>query len=172
MMLCQGLHHCDERRARVLAHFFIVFATFPLAPDTCPVDRVPSPPPANPRGTAVIDKRVHGLLEWDITEECPSSWGSPCTLVAKKNGSTLLRVDCRHILSRHIVRKSWPVPNPGACLDTVVGVKPISTAEVLIAFWQLFVAEEHIDQTAFITPTGKFCFQRMFIVRLKNPLVV
>ena len=29
------------------------------------------------------------------------------------------------------------------------------------AFWQLPVAEEHIDRTAFVTPTGKFCFERM-----------
>ena len=70
-------------------------------------------------------------------------------------------VDYRHALNRHIVRKSWPLPNLDSCLDAVGGVKFISTADVLSAFWQLPVAEEHIDRAAFVTPTGKFCFKRM-----------
>ena len=101
------------------------------------------------------------MLEWDIIEERPSPWGSPCTFVAKKNGSPRFCVDYRHTLNRHIVRKSWPLPNLDSCLDAVGGVKFISTADVLSAFWQLPVAEEHIDRTAFVTPTGKFCFKRM-----------
>ena len=101
------------------------------------------------------------MLEWDIIEERPSPWGSPCTLVAKKNGSPRFCVDYRHTLNGHIVRKSWPLPNLDSCLDAVGGVKFISTADVLSAFWQLPAAEEHIDRTAFVTPTGMFCFKRM-----------
>ena len=81
-------------------------ATFPLPPDTRPIGRAPYR--ANPRAKAVIDKCVHDMLEWDIIEERPSPWGSPCTLVAKKNGSPRFCVDYRHTLNRHIVRKSWP----------------------------------------------------------------
>ena len=70
-------------------------------------------------------------------------------------------VDYRHTLNRHIVRKSWPFPNLDSCLDAAGVVKFISTADVLSAFWQLPVAEEHIDRATFVTPTGKFCFKRM-----------
>ena len=77
------------------------------------------------------------MLEWDIIEERPRPWGSPCTLVAKKNGSPRFCVDYRHTLNRNIVRKSWPLPNLDSCLDAVGGVKFISTADVLSAFWQL-----------------------------------
>ena len=94
-------------------------ATFPLPPDTRPIDRAPYR--ANPRAKAVIDKCVHDTLEWDIIEERPSPWGSPCTLVAKKNGSPRFCVDYRHTLNRHIVRKSWPLPNLDSCLDAVGG---------------------------------------------------
>ena len=79
-------------------------ATFPLPPDTRPIDRAPYR--ANPRAKAVIDECVHDMLEWDIIEEHPSPWGSPCTLVAKKNGSPRFCVDYRHTLNGHIVRKS------------------------------------------------------------------
>ena len=75
------------------------------------------------------------MLEWDIIEERPRPWGSPCTLVAKKNGSLRFCVDYRQTLNRHVVRKSWPLPNFDSCLDAVGGVKLISTADVLSAFW-------------------------------------
>ena len=101
------------------------------------------------------------MLEWDIIEERPSPWGSPCTLVANKNGSPRFCVGYRHTLNRHAFCKSWPLPNLDFCLDAVGGVKFISTADVLSGVWQLPVAEEHIHRTAFVTPTGKFCFKRM-----------
>ena len=99
------------------------------------------------------------MLKWDIIEERPSPWGSPCTLVAKKNGRPRFCDDYCHTLNRHIVRKCWPLPKLDSCLDAVGGVKFISTADVLSAFRQLPVAEEHIDRTAFVTPTGKFCLK-------------
>ena len=114
-------------------------ATFPLPPDTRPIDRPPYR--ANPRAKAVIDKCVR--------------------LSQKKNGSSRFCVDYRHTLNHSIVRKCWPLPNLDSCLDAVGDVKSISTADVLSAFWQLPVAEEHIHRTAFVTPTGKFCFKRI-----------
>ena len=107
-------------------------ATFPLLPDTRPIDRALYR--ANPRAKAVIDKCVHDVLEWDIIEERPCPWGSQCTLVAKKNGSPRFCVDYRHTLNRHNVRKSWPLPNLDSCLDAVGGVKFISRADVLTRF--------------------------------------
>ena len=83
-----------------------------------------------------------------------------CTLVAEKNGSARFCVDYRHILNRHIVRTSWPLPNLESSLDGVGGVNFISTADVLGTFCQLPVAQEYTDRTAFVTPTGKFCFKR------------
>ena len=106
-------------------------ATFPLPPDTRPIDRAPYR--ANPKAKAAIDKCVHDMLKWDIIEGRPSPWGSPCTLVAK-NGSPRFCVDYRHTLNRHIVRKSWPLPNLDSCLDAVGGVKFISRADVLTRF--------------------------------------
>ena len=71
------------------------------------------------------------MLEWDIIEERPSPWGSPCTLVAKENGSPRFCVDYRHTLNRHIVRKSWPLPNLDSCLESEASsssLPPMSSA--------------------------------------------
>ena len=66
-----------------------------------PVDRPPYHP--NPRTSEAIDKRVNEMLEWGIIGERPGSWGSPCTIVAKSNGSSRFCVDYRHTLNRHII---------------------------------------------------------------------
>ena len=47
---------------------------------------------------SLINKCVPDMLEWDIIEERPSPWGSPCALVAKKNGFPRFCVDYRHTL--------------------------------------------------------------------------
>lgn len=101
------------------------------------------------------------MWEWGIIEKRPSPWGSPITIVPKKNDSPRFRVDYRHTLNRHIVRKSWPLPNLETCLDSVGTAAFISVADIKSAFWQLPVAEDHIERTAFVTPTGNYCFHRM-----------
>ena len=137
----------------------IAEATFPVPPDTRPVDRPPYRP--NPRTSAVTDKCVNEMLEGGIIEKRPSPWDSPCTIVAKSNGSPRFCFDYRHTLNRHIIRKSWPMPNLESCLDAVGDALYITVGNILNAFWQLPVAEEHVDRTAFVTPSGKYCFKRM-----------
>ena len=53
------------------------------------------------------------------------------------------------------------MPNLESCLDAVGDALYITVADILSAFWQLPVAEEHVDRTAFVTPSGKYCFKRM-----------
>ena len=126
---------------------------------TRPVDRPTYRP--NPRISFLVDKCVNDMLEWGINEERPSPWGSPCTIVAKSNGSPRFCVDYRHTPKRHIIHKSWPMPNLKSCLDAVGDALYISVADIVSAFWQLPVAEGHIDRTAFVTPRGKYYFKHI-----------
>ena len=137
----------------------IAEATFSVSPGAHPVDRPPYRP--NPRTSAVIDKCVNEMLKWGIIEKQPSPWGSPCTIVAKSNGNPRFCVDYRHTLYRHIIHKSWPVLNLDSCLDAVGEALYNSVADILSAFWQLPVAAEHVDRTAFVTPSGKYCVKRI-----------
>ena len=70
-------------------------------------------------------------------------------------------VDYRNTLNRHIVRKTWPMPNIESHLDAVGGAKFITVADVQSAFHQLPVADLDIESTAFVTEKGKYCFKRM-----------
>ena len=137
----------------------IAETTFPVPEVTRVVDRPLYGP--NPRISEVIDKCVNEMLEWGIIEERPSPWGSCCTIVAKSNGRPHFCVDYRHTLNPHIIRKSWPMPNLGSCLDAVGDALYISVADILSAFWQLPWAEGHVDRTAFVTPRGKYCCKCM-----------
>lgn len=101
------------------------------------------------------------MVKWVIIEKRPSQRGSPCTIVAEKNGTPHFCVDYRHTINRHIVRKSWPMPNLKSCLDAVGEALYISVCDILSGFWRIPVAEEHIDRTAFVTLHGEYCCKRM-----------
>ena len=53
------------------------------------------------------------------------------------------------------------MPNLESCLDALGQALLISVADILSAFWQLPVAEEHIDRTACVIPAGKYRFKWM-----------
>ena len=102
------------------------------------------------------------MLERGTIEERPSPWGSPCTIIAKSDGSPRFCVDYRHTLNRHIIRKSWPMPNFESCLDAVGDALYISVADILSAFWHLPMAERaHVDRTTVVTLRGKNCLKGM-----------
>lgn len=53
------------------------------------------------------------------------------------------------------------MPNLESCLDAVGQAAFISVTDILSAFWQLPIAEEHVERTALVAPTGKYCVKRM-----------
>ena len=134
-------------------------ADFPLEPGTPPVDR--SPYRANPRVQEVIDQCVNQMEKDGIIEQRPSPWGSAVTIVAKSDGSPRLCVDYRSTINKSLVRKSWPMPDMEALIDTVAGAKFISVCDVQSAYHQIPVAEAEQDKTAFVTQKGKWVFKRL-----------
>ena len=46
-------------------------------------------------------------------------------------------------------------------MDAVGDAINIPVVDILSAFWQLPVAQVHVDRTAFVTPRGKYCFKCM-----------
>ncbi|CAB1105069.1 unnamed protein product [Ectocarpus sp. CCAP 1310/34] len=134
-------------------------ATFPMPPNTKPVNRRPYR--ANPHTEAVIQTCVKDMLDDDIIEELPSQWGSPVTLVARKDGKPRFCVDFRSTVNKHLIRKTWPLANMESNLDSVGSAKFISVADVQSAYWQIPVHPDHVERTAFVTNSGKYCYKRM-----------
>ena len=133
-------------------------ATFPLPAHTKPVNRRPYR--ANPRTEAAINKCVQGMLNDDKIEKRSSPWGSPVTIVARKDGQPRFCVDYRTIINKHLIRKTWLMANLDN-IDMVGGAKCISVADVQSAYWQIPVHPDHVETTAFVTNSGKYRYKCM-----------
>ena len=96
-------------------------ATFPLPAHTKPVSSLPYR--ANPRTEAVINKCVRDMLNDDILEERSSPWGSPVTIVARKDGQPRFFVDYRSTINKHLIRKTWPMADLEDNIDMVGGAE-------------------------------------------------
>ena len=140
--LCAKYRPVSSLSSDELGSCKIAKATFPLPPGTHPVDRAPYR--TSPHVHEKIEQ-VTKLLKQGIIEERTSAWGSPVTIVTKANGSPRFCVDYRNTLNRHIIRRTWPMPNIESHLDAVGGAKFITVADVQSAFHELPVADSDIE---------------------------
>ncbi|CAB1109534.1 unnamed protein product [Ectocarpus sp. CCAP 1310/34] len=56
-------------------------------------------------------------------------------------------------------------------LDSVGSAKFISVADVQSAYWQIPVHPDHVERTAFVTNSGKYCYKRMPFGVCQNALI-
>ena len=90
------------------------------------------------------------MLDQGIVEESSSPWASPIVLVAKLDGSTQFCVDYRQLNAVTKVDK-YPLPRVDECLDVLSGQKYFSTLNLATGYWQVKMAEELQEKTAFTT---------------------
>ncbi len=93
------------------------------------------------------------MLRKGVIEPCDGPWASPIVLVGKKDGTTRFCVDFRRL--NDVTRKdAYPLPRIEDNLDTLQGAKYYSTLDLLSGFWQVDVAPEDRDKTAFCVGGG------------------
>ena len=90
------------------------------------------------------------MLDKNIISPSQSPWSSPVILVRKKDGSLRFCVDYRKVNS--VTRKdAYPLPHIDDTLDTLAGSSWFTTLDLLSGYWQLEVAENDREKTAFST---------------------
>ena len=105
-------------------------------------------------------KLLSDMLNKDVIRPSSSPWASPIVLVPKKDGSVRFCVDYRKV--NDLTRKdAYPLPRVDDTLDTLSGSKWFSTLDLISGYWQVEVAEEDREKTAFCTPDGLFEFKVM-----------
>ena len=115
---------------------------------------------ASPEKRKEIDRQVQGLLEDGIIEESCSPWSSPVVLVRKKNNTWRFCVDYRG-LNSVTIKDSHPLPRVDDTLDALSGATWFSTLDFSDGYWQLEVAQEDREKTAFTTGQGLYQFRSM-----------
>ena len=116
------------------------------------------------RMPAVHKEEVHQLIQdmlaRNVIQPSTSPWASPVVIVRKKDGSARFCVDYRRLNA--VTRKdAYPLPRIDDTLDTLSGSQWFSTLDLLSGYWQVEVAEEDREKTAFATQSGLFEFKVM-----------
>lgn len=105
-------------------------------------------------------KQVKKMLQEGVIEESTSPWASAYVLAKEKSGDYRLCVDFRKL--NNLTKKvAYPLPNIDGCLDTLAGKRYFSLIDFASGFWQVPMAPEARELTAFRTEDGQFQFKKM-----------
>jgi len=98
---------------------------------------------------------VKRQLEADVIEPTSSEWGFPVVLVAKKDGALRFCVDYR-LLNDVMEKDSYPLPRIDECIDSKGEATIFSPLNGNAGFWQVAIAPEDREKTAFVCHEGAF----------------
>lgn len=90
----------------------------------------------------------------------PTEWCAPMVIVPKRTGAVRICVDFTE-LNRYVLREWHPIPSVEHTLGLLQGAKIFSKLDANSGFWQIPLSDESKKFTTFITPFGRFCFNRL-----------
>ena len=105
-----------------------------------------------------LDKMVDlGVIQ---PVEIATEWCSGLTIAPKPNGNIRMCVDLT-MLNKGVSRELYPLPRVSDMLSQLSKGKLFSKIDANSGFWQVTLDPESRLLTTFITPWGRFCFNRM-----------
>ena len=98
--------------------------------------------------------QVQQMLSSSVIRPSNSPWASPVVMVRKKDGSLRFCVDFRQ-LNAATVKDTHPLPRIDDLLDALHGAKWFSSLDLKSGYWQVPIAEQDKEKTAFRTSSGQ-----------------
>lgn len=92
--------------------------------------------------------------------EKPTPWCAGMVVTPKANGAVRICVDLTR-LNEKVCRERYQMPSVEESLAQVQGAKIFTKLDANSGFWQIPLAEESMELTTFLTPFGRYCFQRL-----------
>lgn len=107
-----------------------------------------------------VRKHLQELLQAGIIKQSRSPYASPIVIVRKKNGAVRMCIDYR-LLNSRTIPDQYTTPCIDDVLDSMTGSKWFSVLDLRSGYYQIAMAEEDKEKTAFICPLGFYQFERM-----------
>lgn len=92
--------------------------------------------------------------------EQATEWCAGMVVVPKKSGSVCICVDFR-ALNGSVLREAHPLPTVDETLAHLNGASVFSKVDANSGFWQIPLADSTKHLTTFITPYGRYCFNKL-----------
>ena len=90
----------------------------------------------------------------------PTPWCAGMVVVPKKTGRVRICVDLKG-LNESVLREVHPLPKVDETLAQLTGAKVFSKLDANSGFWQIPLSQPSRLLTTFITPMGRYCFNKL-----------
>ena len=90
----------------------------------------------------------------------PTDWCSGMVVVPKSDGKVRICVDLTR-LNQSVRRERHPLPAVDQVLAQLAGATVLSKLDANSGFWQIPLSPDSAKLTTFITPFGRYCFNRL-----------
>jgi hypothetical protein len=108
-----------------------------------------------------VREHLQEMLDLGVIRRSESPYASNVVLVRKKDGSLRFCIDLRR-LNNLTVRDAYALPRIDDTLDALGGARWFSTLDLKSSYWQVELAEEDKEKTAFtVGPLGFWECNRM-----------
>lgn len=105
----------------------------------------------SPEKQRILGSELDEMLRLGVVEVCESPWSSPVLLTPKKDGSLRFCLDSRK-LNAVTKKDAYKLPYISEILDNLKNARYLSSIDLSRAYWQLPIAEQDRDKTAFYIP--------------------
>ena len=123
-----------------------------------PIRKRPYRTPLAYRGE--LNRQLGEMLDAKIISPSNSQWAAPILCVKKKSGEVRVCVDYRE-LNKVTEYFQWPLPVVQDVFCTLGGAKYFSSLDFIKGYYQIEMADDSKDKTAFVCESGSFEFSRL-----------
>ena len=116
--------------------------------------------PLTPVEHEAIKEFVNSGLDDGVIEASDSPWSSPLLPVPKKDGTSRICVDYR-ALNKLTRSNAYPLPRIDECYRNLAGSQYFTCLDLRSGYWQIRLAEDAKEKTAFTCRYGHFQFRVM-----------
>ena len=107
-----------------------------------------------------VNRQIEAMESTRVIRPSTSAWESPIVLVKKKDGGTRFCIDYRK-LNAVTKKDTHPLPRIDDLLDQLSKARYFSTLDLAAGYWQIRMAADSREKTAFVTHRGLYEFMVM-----------